>query len=71
MSTKGESNKKKTPNRSFQSAFLHVYSRLSDPSFADSCYRENVIVMLCKCIQQNITNIHKLQCVAESGFYVL
>ncbi len=51
--------------------FLHVYMHLNDPSFADNSCRKNVIVILCKYIQENITNIHELQCAAECEFYVL
>lgn len=47
----GKTGKISTPGRSFQSAFLHVYTHLNDPSLADNCYRKNVIVILCKYIQ--------------------
>lgn len=46
-----ETGKISTPKCSFQSAFLHVYPHLNDPSSADSCYRKNAIVILCKCIR--------------------
>lgn len=47
----GETGKTSTPKCSFQSAFLHVCTHLNNPSFVDSCYRKNVIVILCKYIQ--------------------
>lgn len=46
-----ETGKTSTPKCSFQSAFLHVCTHLNNPSFVDSCYRKNVIVILCKYIQ--------------------
>lgn len=45
-----ETGKISTPKCTFQSAFLHVYKHLNDPSSADSCYRKNAIVILCKWI---------------------